>query len=168
MRYLFAAVLAALIGGPVVAQEKTYTLDTRTGVVSQKDVEQDNTLSDHAKEIARLKAELASIKEQVAGKTSAPVAPAVATRDPFAVAAAPPLCPCGVACPCTTPTITAPSAGGPRSSPAPAGIPSSGTARYEEPTYTLTGSTGGITSGCASGNCAAPSSFRPVRRLFGR
>jgi hypothetical protein len=152
MRLLLTAALLVGFAAPVAAQEKEYVLDTRTGKVSQKDADQD-------KEIAVLKAEVAALKAKLT-----PAAPEVATRDPFAVAAEAD-CKCGPACPCSfTPGTTAPGVG----TPLPAPGLSSGPVQSGGLTYTVVpAGSGGITSGCASGNFAAPS-FRPVRRLFGR
>lgn len=153
-----AAVLACLgLAAPALAQEKTYVLDTGTGRVTQKDAEQDA-------EIAALKAEVAKLKSQLTPTKASP-APVVAAADPFVPAPSSEPCPCGAAgCPLTaaTPARTAATpATPPTSSWEPA--PSAGLI------YTVAPSagSGGITSGCANGSCAAPS-FRPVRRLFGR
>lgn len=139
-----ALLLLALFSwaSPAAAQEKEFVLDTRTGRVSQKDVEQD-------KEIAALKAEVAALKAKLA---PAVAAPGVAVNsDPFAR----PCEPCGPAgCPIIRGTSV-------RSADSPSTfrpVP----VQSEELTYTVVPrGTSGITSGgCAGGSCVASTRTR--------
>lgn len=151
-RCLGAAVFLLVPAASATAQEKEFVLDVNTGVVSQKDTEQDKEIADLKKEVADLKAALAFVTAPA--KTSP--ATGVAAPVPFAP------CPCDQ-CPATRAT-TAPGVGTPVTQPTFNGEP----VPFGVPTYTLApAGSGGITSGCAGGSCAAPA-FRPVRRLFGR
>ena len=145
-KIVYALAVLAGAAGPVAAQEKEFVLDRSTGAVTAKDVEQDKAIADLRKEVADLKAKLAS-KDVVAVTVPRP-APGVAAG-PFVES------PCGPGGCLTIQDTTALTAGTP---PAARGY-SSGPVRYEAPTYTVVryAGAGGSTSGCANGNCAAPS-----------